>query len=132
MCFAELFTASPYYLDESLFEGIQMLVSEEDNFQFCDIPSIEEIRDAITNMNPESSPGNDGFTGYFYLACWDIIKADLNAFMVEFFQGSYLHRGISDTMLILLPKKEHANQIRDFRPISLGNFSGKIISKILA
>lgn len=41
-------------------------------------------------------------------------------------------RGITDTTLILLPKKENAHHIRDFRPISLGNFSGKIISKILA
>lgn len=54
------------------------------------------------------------------------------SFVVDFFQGSYLPRGINDTALILLPKKSNANQIRDFRPISLGNFSGKIISKVLA
>lgn len=52
--------------------------------------------------------------------------------MVDFFQGAYHPRGISDTTLILLAKKPNASQVKDFRPISLGNFSGKIVSKILA
>lgn len=48
------------------------------------------------------------------------------------FQGEYIPKEISSTTLMLLPKVEHARNMSDFRPISLGNFSGKIISKILA
>lgn len=119
-------------MDETLFDGIPTSVLEDANISFCAIPSQEEIRHAIKHMNPASLTGNDNFTCYFYLACWDIIKVDQCAFVLDFFQRSYLPRGISDTTLILLPKKLNANQITDFRPISLGNFSGKIVSKILA
>lgn len=34
--------------------------------------------------------------------------------------------------MILIPKSTDARTLGEFRPISLGNFSGKIISKILA
>lgn len=61
-----------------------------------------------------------------------MIKADLCAFVQDLFQGAYIPKKISSTTLMLLPKVEHARNMSDFRPISLGNFSGKIISKILA
>lgn len=83
-------------------------------------------------MNPSSSPGNDGFTGHFYSSCLDIIQDDLCTFIRDFFQGAYVPKGITSTTLILIPKSQEANQLKDFWPISLSNFSGKIISKILA
>lgn len=61
-----------------------------------------------------------------------MIKTDLCAFVQDFFQGAYISKEISSTTLVLLPKVEHARSMSDFRPISLGNFCGKIISKILA
>lgn len=61
-----------------------------------------------------------------------MIKADLCAFVQDLFQGAYIPKKISSTALMLLPKVEHDRNMSDFRPISLGKFSGKIISKILA
>lgn len=83
-------------------------------------------------MNQSSAPGNDGFTGYFYSACWDIIQADLCAFVLDFFKGTHIPQEIATTTLVPIPKVHEARRLGDYRPISLGNFSGKIISKILA
>lgn len=130
--FSDFFSASPYYLNQRLFEGIQPVLSTADNDKFTELPSSEEIRAAIKEMNPASSPGNDGFTGYFYNSCWEIIQDDLCAFILDYFKGAYIPDEISATTLILIPKVPAARQLGDFRPISLGNFSGKIISKILA
>lgn len=52
--------------------------------------------------------------------------------VVEFFEGGYLPRDITSTTLVLLPKTHEARALTDYRPISLCNFSGKIVSKILA
>lgn len=52
--------------------------------------------------------------------------------MIDFFKGVYLPRDISATTLVLILKTHNAPHVGDFYPISLGNFSGKIISKILA
>lgn len=93
------------------------------------IPSPDEVKEAISQMSPSSSPGIDGFTGYFYSACWDIIHADMYRFIVDFFKGAYIPKEVSATTLILIPKIPCARTLGDFRPISLRNFSGKIISK---
>lgn len=130
--FSELFTASPYHLDQTLFDGIHPGISDLDNEVFTMVPSPAEIKEAIAQMNPASSPGSDGFTGYFYMACREIIETDLCDFVTDFFKGAYNPKEITTTILILIPKIPAARKLRDFRPTSLGNFSGKIISKILA
>lgn len=38
-------------------------------------------------MNGKSSAGRDGFNGYFYIACWDIIKHDLHEAISKVFSG---------------------------------------------
>lgn len=129
--FSKLFSASPYFMNQDLFDGINPRISDHDNEMFTKIPSLAEVKEAITQMNPSSSPGNDGFTGYFYLACWEIIESDLCSFIIDFFRGAYNPKEINSTTLVLISKVPEARQLGDFRPISLGNFSGKIISKIL-
>jgi hypothetical protein len=42
-----------------------------------------------------------------------------------------MQQGINDTVIVLLPKKDEPNQLKDFRPISLCNVIYKVISKCL-
>lgn len=130
--FSKLYTAFPYHLDTNLFADIHPGISELDDQGFCSAPSIEEVWEAIKRMNPSSSPGKDGFTGYFYRSRWAIIKEDVFAFVIDFFKGAYIPRNISITTLVLIPKTSTLRQLGDYRPISLVNFCGKLISKILA
>lgn len=60
--FSDLFTASPYHLDEELFANIQPRVSPAEDQIFNSLPTMEEISETIKQLNPSSSPGNDGFT----------------------------------------------------------------------
>ncbi|XP_026428952.1 uncharacterized protein LOC113324886 [Papaver somniferum] len=41
------------------------------------LPDENEIKNAIFDLNQDSAPGPDGFTGTFYRAAWDIIKSNL-------------------------------------------------------
>lgn len=52
--------------------------------------------------------------------------------MVDFFKCGYLPKSITDTTLVLIPKLHEARAIQDYRPISLCNFFGKIVTKIMA
>lgn len=52
--------------------------------------------------------------------------------VIGFFQGDYLHRDITTTLLTLIPKIDKPKSLADYRPISLASFASKLISKILA
>lgn len=48
-----------------------------------------------------------------------------------FFCGQELTKFITDTNLILVPKKEVVREFSDLRPISLSSFTNKIISRVI-
>jgi hypothetical protein len=39
--------------------------------------SIQEIKDALSDMEPDKAPGPDGFTARFLQTCWQIVEKDL-------------------------------------------------------
>ena len=41
-------------------------------------------------------------------------------------------RYMTHACLVLLPKVDHPNKLKDYRPVSLSNFTNKIISKVLS
>lgn len=130
--YSDLFFATPYYLDNQLFTNYNRTIMDADDQEFYREPDYTEIWGAIQEMNPASSPGGDGFTGYFYRACWDVIKVDICAFIIDFFKGAYIPQEVGSITLVPIRETNEPRQLGDFRPISLGNFSRKIISKILA
>ncbi|VFQ76026.1 unnamed protein product [Cuscuta campestris] len=107
------------------------LVTEEDNHTLVAQPDMEETKNAVFALDPNSAAGPDGFTRKFYQSCWSIINKDILLMVQGFFLGDYFSKGISHTSIILLPKVECPNTFADFRPISLCNFSSKIVSKRL-
>ncbi|WVZ69500.1 hypothetical protein U9M48_018274 [Paspalum notatum var. saurae] len=95
--------------------------------------SEQEIKRAIDLLPGDKAPGPDGFTGLFLKTCWDIIKGDImeaaNAFHALRCGSLPL---INIANIILIPKKEGADEVGDFRPISLIHSFVKLISKTLA
>ncbi|WVZ55767.1 hypothetical protein U9M48_006389 [Paspalum notatum var. saurae] len=93
----------------------------------------EELKTAIQQMPADKAPGPDGFTGAFFTKCWEIIKADVlkaaNAF--HLLRTSNLSI-LNSANIVLIPKKEGADSVGDYRPISLIHSFAKIISKVLA
>lgn len=63
--------------------------------------------------------------------CCKIIKKDLFDAIIDFCKGAPLPRGITSTMIILIPKKQGALHWKDYRPINLCNINSKIISEIV-
>jgi hypothetical protein len=93
----------------------------------------EEIWQAICQMPQNKAPGPDGFTGLFFRACWETIRADIAA-AVNSVYNLRCHdlNLLNKANIILLPKKDGVESIRDFRPISLVHGIAKLITKILA
>lgn len=51
--------------------------------------------------------------------------------VLDFFAGTQMPRSFTHTCLVMIPKVECPQEFTDLRPISLGKFSCKIISKLL-
>ena len=111
---------------------IPQLVSEEQNVELTRIPSSDEIKQTLFSMDADSAPGPDGFGGTFYHTAWPIIEQDITRAISNFFQTGNLTQNLNSNFLTLIPKTPGANKVELFRPIVLGNFLFKAISKLLA
>ena len=94
--------------------------------------TLEELEKIVFQMKKGKAPGPDGFPIEFFQEFWDIIKLDLLAVAQESQKNKQMLRALNSTFLALIPKGEGADQLSQFRPISLCNVIYKIISKLIA
>ena len=85
-----------------------------------EIPFSEtEVHSALLEMNGDKAPRPDGFTMAFWQSCWDFVKDEILEMFKEFHEQSSFLKSLNNTFLILIPKKGGAEDLGDFRPISL-------------
>ena len=115
--------------------------TRSDNFKRLDLEaglrldrtvSEDEVKHAVWDCGSDKAPGPDGFTFKFIKTFWDILKADICAFVVAFFDKGYIPVGCNASFITLIPKIENPLLVNDFRPISLIGVQYKIIAKLLA
>ena len=77
----------------------------------------EEILQVI-----QSSKGDkalDGFTMGFFQKCWRVVESDVMVVFELFHEFYTFEKSLNATFLSLIPKKQNAQKIKDFHPISL-------------
>lgn len=118
---------------DHMFEGDKLLkviaqnITEDQNEQLSAFPSIKEIHDTVKNMNGDSAARPNGFNAFFFSIC----SYDLYDAITEFFAAGELPKSGTCTTIIHVPKIDNPTSFKHLRPISLCNFSNKIIAKIL-
>jgi hypothetical protein len=92
-----------------------------------------EIVRAISQLPPDRAPGPDGYTSIFFRKCWHIIRGGV---MAAIYSLHALRCGdlnlLNKANIVLVPKKDSAENVSDYRPISLIHAITKIITKVLA
>jgi hypothetical protein len=94
--------------------------------------SKQEIDAAVLEMPSDHAPGPDGFNGFFMKHCWTIIAQDFYMLCDCFCNGTVDLECNNGSFITLIPKKDNALIVNDYSPISLLNYSSKLITKILA
>ncbi|XP_026378443.1 uncharacterized protein LOC113272864 [Papaver somniferum] len=130
--YEDKFNGQELEIDDDLFNFDHPTISMEDSIDMDGIPSPEEIKQAVFDLDSDGTPGPDGFSGCFYRHCWDIIQDDLIRAIIYCWNSGYISNGINYSLIILLAKVRGGNTLRHFSPISLGNFFFKFFTKILA
>lgn len=105
--------------------------SPAQNQTLSTLPSIQEIEKTILKLNPNKSPGPDGFTSAFFKVSWPVVGKETITAILKFFLTAFLPTSANSTILTLVPKKPGASAITDYRPISCCNTTYKAISKML-
>ena len=116
-------------LDEARVDDIPQLRNDENEILTAPF-SEKEVYEAIAQMKNNKAPGPDGFPAEFYKKCWGIIKGDLMPMFHDLFNGHLQLFKLNFGTITLLPKKEEAIRIEQFRPICLLNVSFKIFTKV--
>ncbi|XP_042474817.1 uncharacterized protein LOC122056914 [Macadamia integrifolia] len=75
-CFQSFHKSFPVSDHSDLLNSIPALVDEVDLLSLDAIPSAIEIKRAVWDLDPDSSPGPDGYPGYFFWHFWEVVECD--------------------------------------------------------
>ena len=92
----------------------------------------DEILSVVRDMEGDKAPGPDGFSMAFFHHCWSVVGKDVLVVFEKFYQHCKFEKSLNATFITLIPKKNDASNICDFRPISLVGSLYKILAKVLA
>jgi hypothetical protein len=129
--FKELFTRDPSLNSDLLISMTQGKVTTEMNEKLYKEFTDEEIGDALFQIGPLKAPGVDGFPARFYQRNWGTIKEEVTNAVKLFFVTGRMPEGVNDTAIILIPKIDQPETLKDFRPISLCTVMYKVIAKCM-
>ncbi|RVX02510.1 LINE-1 reverse transcriptase-like [Vitis vinifera] len=114
-------------------DGISFMRLDISEAEGLEIPFLEEeVLAALTDLGKDKAPGPDGFTMAFWLYGWDVVKLEIMGFFREFHERGRFVKSLNATFLVLVPKKGGAEDLKDFRPISLVGSLYKLLAKVLA
>jgi hypothetical protein len=104
-------------------------ISDAINDDLCKPFSDEKIGNALFQIGPLKAPGPDGLPARFFQRNWGTLKEDVVSAVKRFFEDGRMPEGVNDTVLI--PKVQHPETLKEYRPISFCNVVYKILSKCL-
>lgn len=74
----------------------------------------EEIRNVVFSMDPNKSPGPDGFSLGFYQQFWEVVKCEVMEAALEFQRNPAAVRCFNSIYVVLIPKKDSAEPLMIF------------------
>ena len=94
--------------------------------------SVNECFNCLKSIPSNKTPGNDGITGEFYIAFFDLIKDLLMSSINYSWKVGEISTSQKQAVITLIEKKgKDKHYIQNWRPISLLNVDAKLISKVL-
>lgn len=129
--FSNLFAATEIDWQEVV-SYIPTKVTTDQNNMLLQQVTVEEVKQALFQMNPNKAPGPDGMTSGFYQRYWHIVGSDIVDMVRNFYNSGSLLEELKSTNIVLIPKKKCPTMVTDLRPISLCNVLVKIVTKVIA
>ncbi|XP_074301693.1 uncharacterized protein LOC141633111 [Silene latifolia] len=131
--FQRLFTSSTPACSFSELQDLAIPKLDSLQQDFLSQPfTANDVEKAFFDMQPNKSPGPDGFPPKFYQLFWHTIKADITSAILGFLNSGHIPPAWNNTHIVLIPKIPNPDCISQFRPISLCNVIYRAASKCIA
>lgn len=131
MYFSNLFASVSPSISQTLQVLILKSVTPTINSAITAVPTREEIRREVIQMEIYKSPSLDRMSVLFYKRYWNIVGEAVTKEVQEFFNLGIMKSTYNHTFLTLIPKTEKVERVDQYRPIALCNVYYKIITKLL-
>jgi hypothetical protein len=131
--FSNLFSSSSSGVRvEELLCHVDTRVTQNMNEMLCKEYTSEEVTEALQSIGDLKAPGPDGMHSIFYKKFWEVVGEKVTSEVLGVLNGGPMPEDWNDTCVVLIPKINCPEDMKDFRPISLCNVVYKLISKIIA
>ncbi|CAI5484927.1 unnamed protein product [Closterium sp. Yama58-4] len=94
--------------------------------------SEQEVKKAFAAMARNKSPGSDGLPKELFEAHWDLLGESFMVMAKSFESSASLPAEVKEAVTILLHKKGDKEQLNNYRPITLLNFTYKVLARVVA
>lgn len=129
--FANLYGESTPSMSPLLSELFPRLT--DDGIGFLSKPILnDKIKEALFDMAPLKALGSNGFHGYFFQSQWDSVGEAVYEWVQGIFGSSKIDDDLNNTLIVLIPKKEHPEDFNQFQPTSLCSVMYKLVMKVIA
>lgn len=129
--FKSMFTKEEVFFPKHLDNLISPCITEEENSILQNIPTPEEIKATLFQMQDLKAPSLDGFPALYYKEFWYIVGESVTQVVTSFFEFGRLPKEVNSSLIILIPKISNPSSVNNFCSISLCNVVYKIILKLL-
>ena len=124
-------TSNPSRMDRIL-NGILLPVNVEVEVGVGGEFQAFEVKQALDQMAPNTTPSPDGMSPIFYKSFWHIVGEDVTAVVLQALNSGIVPESLNSTFISLIPKVKNPKKVSEFRPISLCNVVYKLIAKVVA
>lgn len=94
--------------------------------------TLEEVKLVVFSMHKDKAPGEDGFNTWFYQKYWHVVGTEVIVAFLGWLEWGAFLEGLNNINIVLIPKKNQPESMKELWPISLCNVIYKVAAKVLA
>lgn len=109
-------------------DGLELNASSVEDVSWLERFFVEEVMLTLKSMNPNIAPGPNGKILVVIQRCWEHVRVEVMGMLHHFAVYVEFGKSLKASFVALIPKKGCAEDIRDFRSITLLEATYKLAS----